>query len=212
MEVLEAIHRRRAIRDYKPDPVAQAQLRQVIEAACWAPSAMNEQPWHFVAVTDKAVLANISSRAKAWLVENNPTLANNPHLRPMLQAPEFNIFYGAPALIAIAAANGSKWTLEDCALAAENLMLAATELGLGTCWIGLAQDWLNTPGGRKILNLAPAEETVAPIVIGHPKSFPPAVARKPPTITWIGETEAMAEDGAAESAISHGVYGTLIHP
>ena len=54
----------------------------------------------------------------------------------MLNDPKFHIFYHAPVLVVIAAAEPTDWAVEDCALAAENLMLAAYAKGLGTCWIG----------------------------------------------------------------------------
>jgi nitroreductase len=48
-------------------------------------------------------------------------------------------------------------------------MLAAHANGLGTCWIGFAQSFLNTPGGKKTLDLPSSWVTVAPIIVGHPK-------------------------------------------
>ena len=70
------------------------------------------------------------------------------------------------------------WAVEDCALAAENLMLAARGAGLGTCWIGFSQGWLGTPEGKALLKLPAAYKPVAPIIVGHPKSAPSAGAEK----------------------------------
>ena len=81
----------------------------------------------------------------------------------MLSDPEFNIFYHAPALIVITAAQPTDWAVEDCALAAENLMLAAHAAGLGSCWIGFAQHWLGTPEGKTALGLPPSYSPIAPI-------------------------------------------------
>jgi len=77
------------------------------------------------------------------------------------------------------------WAVADCSLAAENLMLAAHAAGLGTCWIGFAQGWLGTPEGKSALKLPETDIPIAPIIVGHPKSVPPAVSRKPPRIDWI---------------------------
>jgi nitroreductase len=74
---------------------------------------------------------------------------------------------------------------EDCALAAENLMLAACDAGLGTYWIGFAQTWLGTAEGKALLKFAAAYRPVAPIIVGHPKAAPPAVARKESEIRWV---------------------------
>jgi nitroreductase len=76
--------------------------------------------------------------------------------------------------------------VEDCSLAAENLMLAARAFGLGTCWIGFAQAWLATSEGKAALKLPGGYVPVAPIIVGHPKSAPPPVPRKKPEIHWIG--------------------------
>ena len=99
--------------------------------------------------------------------------------------PNFDIFYGAPALIVISTATQIPWAIEDSALAAENLMLAARGMGLGTCWIGFAQAWLGTPEGKAALKLPTSYFPVAPIIVGHPKSVPLPVPRKEPEIRWL---------------------------
>jgi len=86
----------------------------------------------------------------------------------------------------ISAPASSPWTPENCALAAQNLMLMAHALGLGSCWIGFAQNWLRTAEGRTVLDLPPDYQPVAPIIVGAPKQPSPAVARKHADIRWIG--------------------------
>jgi nitroreductase len=104
---------------------------------------------------------------------------------PRLTDPDFQIFYHAPVLVVISAGAQGPWIVEDCALAAENLMLAACAEGLGSCWIGFAQGYLNTPEGKELLGIPPAWVPVAPIIVGHPKSVPPPVARHEPVIRWV---------------------------
>jgi nitroreductase len=104
----------------------------------------------------------------------------------MLGDANFQIFYHAPALILISGIAQRAWVVEDCALAAENLMLAAFGEGLGTCWIGFAQSFLNTSAGKNALGLPATFVPVAPIIVGHPKSEPAPVARKEPEIRWVG--------------------------
>ena len=53
------------------------------------------------------------------------------------------------------------------------------------CWIGFAQGWQGTSAGKSALKLPEADIPVAPIIIGHPKSIPPAVSRKPARIDWV---------------------------
>lgn len=187
MNLMQAIRGRRAVRDYRPDPVASVAMHQLINAASWAPSGMNEQPWHFTVVADPAVLDEVSTRAKAWMLQNALGLPRERHFRDIMADPGFHLFYHAPSLVVISTMTPGQWSREDCALAAQNLMLAAVPLGLGTCWIGFAQLWLNSPEGKEFLNLPREAQVVAPIVVGYPKAMPPAVPRKAPTVSWIGQ-------------------------
>lgn len=186
MNVREAIFGRRAVREFTTEPVEEVTLRELVDAAIQAPSAVNQQPWLFTIVRNKDLLARISSEAKAHMLRTSPAAlaSHHFHFLPILNDPKFDIFYGAPVLIVISASPGA-WAIEDCSLAAENLMLAAYASGLGTCWIGFAQAWLGTPDGRAALKLPNSDIPVAPIIVGHPKSTPPMVARKPPRMDWI---------------------------
>lgn len=184
MDILEAINGRRAVREFTPEAVDAATIRGLIDAAICAPSAMNRQPWGFTVVRDRAVIAQISHEAKAHLTAL--ASAQTEHARALLDDPAFDILYQAPVLLVISGVSDGAWIVEDCALAAENLMLAACAAGLGTCWIGFAHSYLNSPQGRRVLDLPAAWVQVAPIVLGHPKAVPAPVPRHEPTIRWIG--------------------------
>ena len=186
MELFEAIKGRRAVREFTAQPVDEAAIRRLIDAAVQAPSAVNQQPWTFTIVRDRAVLDRLSSEAKAFMLRTLPADAHAAHLRPILADPAVQIFHQAPTLVVISAAAQGAWVVEDCALAAQNLMLAAHATGLGTCWIGFAQTYLNTPQGKQLLDLPPAWVSVAPIIVGHPKAPSPGIARKEPTLRWVG--------------------------
>jgi nitroreductase len=187
MDLLEAIDGRRSVREYTDQPVDDAVVRELIDAAVKAPSAINQQPWAFVVVNDPAQLTRISDQAKAHLLKASLAAPAHP-FREMLNDPKFHIFYHAPVLVVIAAAEPTDWAVEDCALAAENLMLAAYAKGLGTCWIGFAQNWLATPDGKEALGVPATYAPIAPIIIGHPRRQPPPVPRKAPEIHWLGKT------------------------
>ncbi len=186
MELEQAIYARRAVREFTDDLVPKPVLVKLIEAAVQAPSAVNEQPWLFTVVQDRTMLAGIAHEAKAQLLQAPPTTALPHHLRELLEEPAFDIFYHAPALIVISSATHSPWAVENCSLAAQNLMLSACAAGLGSCWIGFAQPWLASPEGKAALHLPPMSVPVAPIIVGRAKSPPAAVARKAPQIRWIG--------------------------
>ncbi len=184
MDLKEAIYTRRAVREFTAEAVDEKTIRELIDAAIQAPSAANQQPWPFCVVRDKALLARVSREAKAHMLRTTPA-GLVAHFQERLSDPQFDIFYHAPVVILISCVGESPWAVEDCALAAENLMLAARAAGLGTCWIGFAQTWLGTPDGKAALKLPPTHLPVAPIIVGHPKSAPPPVPRKEPEIHWI---------------------------
>ena len=185
MELLKAIKGRRSVRDFTGETVADATLGELIDAAIHAPSAMNQQPWCFVIVNNQALLAEISDKAKAHLLEASHGELLPQRFRGLLFDPNFNIFYHAPVLIVIAVVEPTRWAVEDCALAAQDLMLAAYAVGLGTCWIGFAQGWLGTSEGKSALGLPASHVPVAPIIIGHPQHKPASVPRKEPVLRWI---------------------------
>jgi len=186
MELMTAIGQRRSVREYTQQPLTQGTLREIIKAATEAPSAVNEQPWRFTVVSDKQLMARMSKDAKSHMLQGLTEAASADRFRTMLGDAKFNIFYDAPALVVISAPRTSQWAIEDCALAAENLMLAARSMNLGSCWIGFAQQWLGTKEGHAAIQLDESQLPVAPIIVGHPQGPAPAIPRREPVIQWIG--------------------------
>ena len=186
MDVAQAVSQRRSVREYTAEPVNKATLFELITDAVHAPSAMNEQPWRFTVVTDQGLLDRISREAKTHMLAVSKGTPGGGHFESMLGDPNFHILYHAQALIVISAPTTSRWAVEDCALAAQNLMLSAYSKGFGTCWIGFAQGWLATEAGHAALQLPASQLPVAPIIVGRPKGGMPAVPRKKPDIHWLG--------------------------
>jgi nitroreductase len=186
MDLDAAIAGRRSTRDFTGEEVDEPTIRRLIDAAVSAPNASNAQPWTFTVVRDQAVLDQISRSAKSWLLSNLPEAFQSDRYRTRLADPTFHVFYHAPVMILISGIAPGSWVVEDCALAAENMMLTAHAAGLGTCWIGFAQGYLNTAEGRGTLGLPEASVPVAPIVVGHPVAAPAPVARQQPQIRWVG--------------------------
>lgn len=186
MDLVDAIVGRRAVREYTTAGVDEPSIHRLIDAAVQAPSATNLQPWSFTVVRDQKVLDQISDGAKSHVLATLPASANSDRYRSMLINPDFHIFYHAPVLILISSVTAGPWASEDCALAAQNLMLTAYAAGLGTCWIGFAQTFLNTAQGKKILGLPLDCRPVAPIIVGHPKAAPKPTPRNAPVVRWIG--------------------------
>ena len=186
MDVFEAIKGRRSVRDFANKTVDDETIRDLIAVASQAPSAVNRQPWTFTVVRDRKVLDHISQGAKALMLSTLGVGEEAEHFRALLAKPEFHVFYNAPALVVISANAPGPWTVENCALAAENLMLAAHARGMGTCWIGFAQSYLGTADGRATLGIPEAWEPVAPVILGYPSAAPPIVPRHEPVIRWLG--------------------------
>lgn len=186
MDINEVIAGRRAVRDYTAQAVDKITINRLIGAAVSAPSAVNQQPWAFTVVRDQDLLDRLSEAAKSYMLATMMGSPHADHFRVRLSDPNFHIFYHAPVLVLISGVADLPWIIEDCALAAENMMLAAYASGLGSCWIGFAQGFLNTDDGKRMLDLPTACIPVAPIIAGYPKSTPPPAPRDPPRVRWIG--------------------------
>lgn len=147
MDVREAIRNRRSVRDYTNQPVDKATLMALLQAATFAPSAVNHQSWAFAVVQDKSLLKDYSDRAKVEFAKTADVNSMPPQIRTMLADPEFNIFHNAGTLIVICAKPIGEHPDWDCYLAGQNLMLAAHAMGLGSCPIGFAWPLLKQPDG-----------------------------------------------------------------
>jgi len=149
---------RRSVRRYLPDPVPETILLRILEAARWAPSAVNSQPWHFVVVTDPERKRALYERAKI------AGLVGWSHL------------VGAPVVVAVVGdPRNNRFYVVDCSLAGMNLLLAAHAAGLGACWIGgfteeRIRDVVGVPRSRQIIGL---------VTLGYPKDTPKAPPRLP---------------------------------
>jgi len=195
LSALDAIYQRRAVRSYLPDPVNDDAIRRLLDAAVHAPTAMHLEPWSFVVVQDRAVLQDLSDRAKALMVAQAthhrdllraPGAAPNGRHLAMLEDPSFNIFYDAGTLIVICGKPLGAFVTADCWLAAENVMLAACAMGLGSCCIGFALPVLHTTDVKRDLGIPADQEPVAAIIVGLPRGETPPVPRKPAEILrWV---------------------------
>ena len=151
MDALDAILGRRSIRRYTEEPIAEEAIEQLIRAGMAAPSAHNEQPWHFMVIKDRELLDKI------------------PHIHPYAR-----MLQQAPA--ALAGCGDLKreknpglgyWIL-DCSAATENILLAAHALGIGACWLGIHPRPERKEALGKLLNLPEHIEPLCLIALGHP--------------------------------------------
>jgi len=183
MQLSAAIAERRAVREYTDEVIDRKTIQQMIDAAICAPSARNQQPWLFAVMLGRNRVESFAQRAKEWLLANHDAIPGS--LGEMLKAPEFSLFYHAPALVLIAATDGTTQAAEDCCLVAQNLMLLARDQNIGSCWIGLSRPWFNLEATKRELHLPQQCHIVAPIILGHAKAWPVANGRKPADIHWL---------------------------
>ncbi len=145
--ILNAIYKRRSIREYTDEPVKIEALREIVKAGTWAPSGLNNQPWRFVLVTDTAIRLQLAEQTRYS-----------------------HIVKAAPALIVVFLDIGEMYNeVKDHQAAGaciQNMLLAAEELDLGAVWLG---EILNRKDQvKQIVGISDEHDLMAIIAIGHP--------------------------------------------
>jgi 5,6-dimethylbenzimidazole synthase len=174
MDVFTAIRERRSCRSFLPDTVSDEVIEKILEAAVWAPSAANNQPWDFIVITGGDLKERIwseSEKCKKMLFEKSGW--------KWLDRYKLDFVKEAPAVIAVVAdpkKTGADMFLEGgglayqhgCAAAIQNMLLAAHALGLGTLWFTLFDKYML----RTILEIDAAKEPLALICLGKAAAGP----------------------------------------
>jgi nitroreductase len=162
LDVLAAIKERRSVRAYTDKKVSDEDVERLIDAARWAPSAGNTQPWAFVVVKDAETKRKLSSAA-----------LNQTHV----QEPSVVIVVCADATRSsrVYGSRGEKlYSIQDTAAATQNILLAAQELGLATCWVGAFRENEVAEAVKAPRNLRP----VVMVAVGYPAERPVAPQRR----------------------------------
>ena len=138
-EVMNTILHRRSIRRFDSRQIEESALQEILQAGLYAPSAGGRQDVIFAVCQDREInerlgrikRANSHPRmatAASYVSREQPSIADDPKLT--------NAFYDAPTVITFFAPKQFLFSVDDCAVAAENMMLAADALGIGSCYIG----------------------------------------------------------------------------
>lgn len=122
METSKAIKERRSIQNYKKEVPDQEKIMKIIQAATWAPSAGNEQPWKFIIITDETKRKKIAALCEQEWMSQAPV-----HIAVCGQTKTLVEHYGE---------KGYMYNIQSCAAAIQNMLLEAHNLGLATCWVG----------------------------------------------------------------------------
>jgi nitroreductase len=149
-DILETIFKRRSIRKYQEKPVEKEKIELLLKAAMSAPTACNNQPWEFVAVTDESVMAQFRARMK-FGPYNAPAaivVCENPHIGKDQSC--------------------ERYWVQDCSAAIQNMLVAAVGLELGTVWLGTYPNEDTMAIVREIIGLPHDISPLAVIYVGYP--------------------------------------------
>ena len=148
MDTIKAIMTRRSIRRFEKRRIEDSKIETMLRAAMQAPSGHNHQPWHFILITERAILSAI---------------------------PEFHAYakmlHEAPAAIMVCGDTRIEESIEyintDCSAAAENLLLAAHDLGLGAVWLGIYPQEQRVQEIRRLLDIPRHIIPIALVALGY---------------------------------------------
>jgi nitroreductase len=157
MKIADLIKKRRSVRNYQNRKIANDKIQEIIDAARFAPSANNKQPWKVVIVREeilKQKLADFSGQ---------------------------NFIAEAPVILAPVATNAQKIMSNDIpgyavdlAILTDHITLVAAEKGLGTCWIGA----FDQEKVKNLLGVPEAYKIIALLPLGYPADKPIKKSRK----------------------------------
>jgi 5,6-dimethylbenzimidazole synthase len=180
MDLFTAMKERRSCRNFLPEKVENATIEKILEAATWAPSPLNSQPWEFIVVTNQEAKEKIFSegeRCRKWALEKSGW--------KWLGSYQLDFLRSAPVMIAVVGdpkKSGVDMFTEEgpmgyqaaCAAAIQNMHLAAHALDLSSLWFTL----FDKKAMREILGIASEKTPLALICIGKPKASSAPVPRR----------------------------------
>lgn len=184
-ETLKTILERRSCRSYLETQINEDELQLILKAGMYAPSAMNQQPWHFTVIQGKELLSKVNEVIRDLLLKSN-----NKFAVERAQRPDYSAFYNAPTLIIVSGDEKAVAPEADCSLALGNMFLAAHSLRVGSCWINGVKRLDHSKEGRALireLNIPPGHVIIGSGAFGYSGSEdqPIAPERKENVVTYI---------------------------
>jgi nitroreductase len=159
---LNLILSRRSIRKYTRSDVDDSQIELLLRAAMSAPSAGNEQPWHFIVIRNRGILDRIPSI--------------HPFSLMLREAPAAILVCGD-----LACEKYKGYWVQDCSAAVENILLAANGLGLGAVWLGVYPVENRAEAFRELLGIPATVVPLALVPVGFPAEEKPPADRYDPS-------------------------------
>ena len=149
MNFSELVTKRYSVRAYKPNPVEEEKLQQVLKAARLAPTAANRQPFQIIVIHTAGREQELSRiYGREWFV----------------QAPLVICACGLPTQGWTRSGDGKSYTDVDVAIVVDHMTLAAADVGLGTCWVAA----FDPVAAREVLGLPDDVEPIVFMTLGYP--------------------------------------------
>ena len=183
-ETLKSIRNRRSTRAFLPEQLKDVDVQAIMDAAIYAPSATNKQPWHFTVVQNKDMLDRLNASFKEIAKKSD-----NEYIRRFADNEKFHVFYNAPTVVLVSGDANNNYASVDCAAAVENMLIAAESLEIGSCWIGLIAYLLNSEEGKDFvqqLGIPEGYKQIHAVSLGYKKiKVTNAPARKENTVNYV---------------------------
>jgi len=160
MDVFEAIRDRRSVRKYKAEPVLDNLVKKLLEAAVWAPSGSNIQPWNFIVIKDRKVLDMVR--------KISPGYFGDAPLAILVCSDKERAFKLGGEL------GRDYLSVAGCAAAVQNMLLAAYASGLGTCVVKS----FSSTAIKHILEIPTEIEPELLVIVGYPDQSPKPPSRR----------------------------------
>jgi nitroreductase len=173
------VHKRRSIRKYQDKPIPREVILDGLDAARWAPSAENVQPWRFVIVDEPGVKDALCARAFSGIYFTTKWAARAPVILVVLARLDVKANRIGAWL------QGIPFYLLDIGAAIEHFILRMMEQDIGTCWLG----WFNVDGVREVLKIPPRYHIVSMVSLGYIERWPRHEKPRHPVdeIAWFNE-------------------------
>jgi nitroreductase len=182
-DIINNMIERRSIRKYKTEQITEAELEAILQAGVYAPSAGSRQSAIIVVCQNteintalgkinKAAFKGRMSTETAYISKEQPSIADNAAIQ--------SGFYHAPTVLTLFAPKNFLYSIADCYVAAQNIMLAAYSLGVGSCMVARAEDTFSSELGQRLQKEWGIDETYEAkihVTLGYPADTKPPTAK-----------------------------------
>lgn len=161
--IIENIKTRRSIRSFKDKRISQEELNIILDAATYAPSALNQQSSLMVVIKNEEIYNELCVLTEKYFPTRKP------------------YFYGSKDIIIVFGDSNCKCPIEDGSLVLQNLFLAANSIGIGSCWINYLRELFKTEEGKLLqekMNIPNNYFVIGTCILGYPNEKPSIKERK----------------------------------